>query len=437
MEEKEILRKPNAWPQTNVLTRTEREILYWWARWWGKTDAWINRLSRWVDNPWFRALVLRETYSDLVDWIDRSMDIYSELWWIKTWNPSVIRFPSGAEIRTGYLKWQSYEKYKGHEYQKMLIEEVTLIAAEEKYEKLLWSLRSTVDWLKPQIFLTTNPDGVWRLWVKRRFVDKAPPWEVYTDEQGNTRIFIPAKVTDNPVLIEKDPSYVNYLNGIQDEQLRKAWLEWDWDAYDVKWSIYGDQIKQARSEWRFCRVPRDPDLDVYTVWDIGIWDAMALLFYQVYWREVRLIDSYTNEWYWVKHYARVMKDKPYKYKYTFFPHDANKRSPWSGKTFTDHAREYDVPGMIKVLKRTSDKWADINKARALFAYCYVDNEKCKTFLEHIEIYRKEYDEKRAIFKNEPHHGAESHYADSYRYLSDSCWQYLFKDRKTWSLQAKR
>ncbi len=86
--------------------------------------------------------------------------------------------------------------------------------------------------------------------------------------------------------------------------------------------------------------------------------------------------------------------------------------------------------MIKVLKRTSDKWADINKARALFAYCYVDNEKCKTFLEHIEIYRKEYDEKRAIFKNEPHHGAESHYADSYRYLSDSCWQYLFKDRKT-------
>jgi hypothetical protein len=38
-------------------------------------------------------------------------------------------------------------------------------------------------------------------------------------------VFISAKITDNQVLIDKDPGYVSYLRGIKDDQLRKAWLE--------------------------------------------------------------------------------------------------------------------------------------------------------------------------------------------------------------------
>jgi len=142
----EILRQPNPWPQTKVLSRIEKEILYWWARWGWKTDAWLARLLRWVENKDLRVLVLRETYDDLVDWIDRAMQLYENFGAVKSWLPVQIKFPSWATIRTGYLKWQSYDKYKWHEYQKMIIEEVTQIPWEESYEKLLWSLRSTVDW---------------------------------------------------------------------------------------------------------------------------------------------------------------------------------------------------------------------------------------------------------------------------------------------------
>ena len=63
--------------------------------------------------------------------------------------------------------------------------------------------------------MTSNPVWVGRLWVKRRFVDITTPWERYTDAKGNTRVYIPAKVQDNPVLIEKDPWYLQYLEWIR------------------------------------------------------------------------------------------------------------------------------------------------------------------------------------------------------------------------------
>lgn len=413
--DKEIIRQANPWPQTFVLTRREKEILYWWSRWGGKTDAWLSRLLRWIDNPKLRALVLRETYDDLVDWIDRAMQLYWQYWAVKSWLPVKIVFPSWAEIRTWYLKGQSYDKYKWHEYQKIIIEELTQIPWEDSYEKLLWSCRSTVDWLDPQIFNTTNPDGIGRLRVKRRFVDVWEPNKTFTDPKWNTRIFVPARLNDNPVLMEKDPWYIKYLEWITDEQLRRAWLEWDWDAYDIKWAIYSFQINQARKQNRICRIPYEPNIDVYTAWDLWISDYTAITFYQVVGKEVRVIDSYYNNGEDITHYAKVLRDKGYNYKRHFFPHDADKKSLWDWKTLLDHAISAWIEP-ITVLPRTSDVWADITTVRMKFPMIWIDSEKCKTLVEHLEIYRQERSEKLQIFKNEPIHWPESHFADSFRYL---------------------
>lgn len=425
----EILRKPNAWPQTKVLSRTEKEILYWWARWWGKTDAGLARLLRWIDNKDLRVLVLRETYDDLVDWIDRAMQLYENFGAEKSWLPVQIKFPSGATIRTWYLKGQSYDKYKWHEYQKMIIEEVTQIPWEESYEKLLWSLRSTVDGLKPQIFLTTNPDGVGRLRVKRRFVDITTPWERYTDDKGNTRIYIPARVQDNPVLINKDPWYLQYLEWIRDDQLRKAWLEWDREAYDVKGAIYSSQIKQAREEGRICKVPVEKNLPIYTAWDLWINDYMSLVIFQVYWKECRVVDSYYNDGEPLDFYISRLRQANYKIEKHYLPHDANVMSRQTGKT------DYDVlTGLwerCEILPRTSDLRTDINHTRQQFPYIWFDTERCRTLIEHLEIYRKERDEKHQVFKDRPYHWPESHYADAFRYMCSALdkllqWNKIYK-----------
>jgi len=146
------------------------------------------------------------------------------------YKPAEITFPSGAVFRTGHLKDENaYGKYIGHEYQRMVIEELTQIPTELQYLKLLSSCRSTVEGIKPQIFCTANPGNIGHAWVKKRFVSVSSPNSPYRDSiSKKERIYIPSRVTDNLTLMEKDPGYIRYLESLPETQ-RKAWLDGNWD----------------------------------------------------------------------------------------------------------------------------------------------------------------------------------------------------------------
>jgi len=194
--------------------------------------AWLTEETH---NPKYRALVLRRNSDDLRDWVDRASQLYSRLVnpGTKVGNPPEFRFPSGAIIRTGHLKDdQAYTKYQGHEYQRMLIEELTQIAEERQYLRLLSSCRSVYKELKPQIFLTTNPGGKGHQWVKKRFIDPAPPGITIWDGL-RSRVFIQATMDDNPTLMQNDPQYVANIEALKeiDYETYMAWRFGDWDRF--------------------------------------------------------------------------------------------------------------------------------------------------------------------------------------------------------------
>lgn len=105
--------------------------------------------------------------------------------------------------------------------------------------------------LRPRSIITANPGGIGHHWVKQRFVDPAPAGKVFrirpTDEDPNprTRVFIPAKVDDNPSL---GYDYVNNLRQLSPEKQR-AYLDGDWDI------IEGVRF----SQWRASRHVVNPD----------------------------------------------------------------------------------------------------------------------------------------------------------------------------------
>jgi len=229
--QKEVIWTPHP-KQKEALKRLEFEILYGGARGGGKTDAGINWLIYDVDNPSLRALIIRRNSDDLRDWVDRANQIYSKLGAIRAGNPPEFRWPSGAVFRTGHLKDdQAYTKYIGHEYHRMLIEELTQIPSENNYLRLLSSCRSTNKELKPQVFATTNPGETGHGWVKARFIDPVPPG---TPNKEMDRIFIQSTIDDNPSLMEADPNYVSrILDPLKekDPDRYRAWRFGSWDIF--------------------------------------------------------------------------------------------------------------------------------------------------------------------------------------------------------------
>lgn len=240
--------KPNAGRQTIALTRSEKEILYGGARGGGKTDAGLAWMvdPAYINHPAYAGLVIRRNADDLSDWIARAHRFYMPIGATIAGNPPVIKFPKGCFIRTGHLKDQNaYEKYLGHEYQKMLVEELTQIPRESDFEDLISSNRSTIPGLPAQVFATTNPGGPGHVWVKGRFVDVANMKTFVVNPQDSeekqiTRIFIPSTMDDNPILKTADPQYVAKIENIKDPKKRAAWRDGSWDTFSgqffEKWS---------------------------------------------------------------------------------------------------------------------------------------------------------------------------------------------------------
>lgn len=405
-----VIWQPNPGQQSRALSRTENEILYGGARGGGKTDAAIVFPLRRIDNPRFRFLVIRRNSGDLKDWVDRA-----KIMWRGTGAEFVqgeVRFPSGAKGTFGHLHdSDAYERYQGHEYHNILIEELTHIPTEELYLKLIGSCRSTVDGLKPQVFCTTNPGNIGHKWVKKRFVEATQPNKRFTDKGGRTRIFIPAKIEDNPVLMEKDPHYVAYLDSLP-AGLRQAWREGSWDSFEVKGAYYTKWIDEARREGRITSVPYDKSLEVHTWWDLGVGDSTAILFFQNYGFEWRLIDSFAAEGEGLSYYRNVLKEKGYAYGKHYAPHDIQVRELSTGKSRLETAKGLGIN--FKVVPRLPID-DGIQAVRTRFNTLWIDQEKCEDFLEAIGQYRKEFDEKRNCFKDKPLHDWTSHYADAMRY----------------------
>jgi len=220
--------KPLNARQSEALSRSEFEIFAGGERGGGKSEVgrvWLLE-PEYVFNPMYRCLVLRKNSTDLDDWIFRmkafcgdSIDIGG--------SPCTIKFPGGGRGTLGHLaNKDSWTHYVGHEYQKILLEEINIIPEEQRYLMVLGSCRSSVPELKPQCMSSGNPGNVGHAWVKKRFVDCARE-KTYIDPQSNlSRIFIPLKLRENYKL----PGTYEQTLRLLPKAIQEAWIDGNWDA---------------------------------------------------------------------------------------------------------------------------------------------------------------------------------------------------------------
>jgi hypothetical protein len=228
--------EPHPGPQTAYVTCPIFEVAYGGARGGGKTDGslgeWLNHSDQYGEHA--IGLMVRRTLVELTETIERSKQLFTLLGATFHAQEKMWRMANGARLRFAYLENDSdADNYQGHSYTRVYVEEAGNFPSFAPIAKLMATLRSGAG-VPCGIRLTFNPGGAGHHWVKARYWDPAPTgWTILTEEFTNPftgekvtreRIFIPAKVTDNPSL---GADYVANLHMSGSPALVRAWLHGD------------------------------------------------------------------------------------------------------------------------------------------------------------------------------------------------------------------
>lgn len=281
--------KPNPGPQERFCASSAFEVLYGGAAGGGKSDALLGEALRFVHIPGYRAIYFRRTYPELEGKgsgiIPRSRELlhdaakYDEqrhLW----------LFSSGATLAFAHLEHEhTVHNYRSAQFAYIAFDELTTFT-ESQYLYLFSRCRSTVG-VPACVRSASNPGGVGHMWVRRRFIEKLRPFEVrYFKRQGDDdvetgredsaglgRQFIPARLVDNPALMEKDPGYLRRLLAL-DPVDRARLLDGDWFVANAG-LVYG-----TFSDLNLTDSEPDPDLGCELAFDDGYMDPRAFLLIQ-------------------------------------------------------------------------------------------------------------------------------------------------------------
>ena len=269
--------------------------------------------------------------------------------------------------------------------------------------------KHSLDILIPTVIRTANPMIIMSL------NPRLPQDAVYADyiaKERDDTLVVQVNYTDNPHC----PSEI--------KNLAEAMMNDDFDKYEHVYlgkpkeiadgAIYKAEFEQIRKENRICKVPHDPNLPVYTSWDLGILDPTAIWFFQIYGKENRVINYYEASDEPLAHYARILDDKKakhgYHYEKHFAPHDIAARDLSSGVS-----REQTMANLGYRMTKGARLGVEdrIEATRQMLKNCWFDSEKCAAGIRALQNYRREFNDKLDQFKATAVHDWASHGSDAF------------------------
>ena len=287
--------RPQPGAQEAFLSTSADIALYGGSAGSGKTRALLMEPLRHINVKGFNATIFRRSYPEIMSpgglW-DEAQTLYRPLGANMVATPApTATFPSGATVRFAHLQYErSKFDWQGSSLCLLCFDEATHYTFSQ-FTYMLSRNRSTCG-VAPYCRMTTNPDPdswlrsfiAWwldedgfpipeRSGALRYFTIIADevewadsPLELLDQFGPDTKplsfTFIPAKLTDNQILMKADPGYLAKLNALPEYE-RKQLLDGNWDARMSAGSFF-------RREW-FDIIPVAPE---GTRW-VRYWDRAA------------------------------------------------------------------------------------------------------------------------------------------------------------------
>jgi len=199
-----------------------------------------------------RAILFRRTMPELREVLDRAKRTFTLIDKGVEWKEQekTFTFSCGYKYMFGQMEEEGdWLKYYGFEFTWVGFDELTTFT-EEQFDQMDTRVRSSDPVLSKMLSIRagTNPVGIGLEWVRRRFVEVAPPntpvirrvtvpiiengVQVRTETVEHKQIFIPARLSDNPSIDQAQ--YAATLT-TKSSATRRALLDGDWYVSQGAW----------------------------------------------------------------------------------------------------------------------------------------------------------------------------------------------------------
>lgn len=192
-------------------------------------------------------------------------------------------------------------------------------------------------------------------------------------------------------------------------------------AQAIEGAYFSVELAAAHKQGRIGAFPVDPRYPVNTFWDLGRNDLNTIWLHQFVNGHHRFVGYYENSGEYISHYIdwlNAWKDRNgIQWGEHYLPHDGDRQSLWlPDGTLAVMDRLKFKPSIVT---RAQSKIQQINQARPFFHRCQFDEAACGTGLKRLKAFRKEWDDKRGVWKDRPLHDVNSHGADAFLTFTSS------------------
>lgn len=259
-------------------------------------------------------------------------------------------------------------------------------------------------WQEP--FYRMNPDGV---------IVTAQDDEYFDKIEGEMSTFID---------VEQRAWYVSTRENDFSGEEASMWQEYPStpeEAFQVstKACYYAVQMAKMRKEKRITSVPFEPGYPVNSFWDIGNRDGTAVWLHQQVGVQHRFIRFFEG---WGEPYAHFvgLLDKYQQqtgcvWGRHYLPHDgAHERQGEVNNTSPRTMLENLGLKKIEIVERIPEIQHGIQATRDFMASCWIDEQGCKEGINHLDSYRRTWNDRLGCYTDVPMHDEHSEGADAFR-----------------------
>jgi phage terminase large subunit len=252
-----------------------------------------------------------------------------------------------------------------------------------------------------EIWVTWNPEGK-KSATHKRFRENPP----------EAARIVEINYTDNPW-------FPAVLEAERLEDLAKRPEQYDhiWNGgfkTVTEGAYYASDLQKAKAQGRITFVPRDPNMQVRTFWDLGRRDHTAIWVAQFIDQKINVIDYIEGGGQPPAYYFDLLRERGYRGCMVALPHDGSRVGPENstGRSYEDQAR--DAGFDVEVIRNQGPSAAmlRIDSGRRLFGRIWFNAETTEGGREALAAYHEKKDEKREIGLG-PKHDWSSHGADAF------------------------